>query len=495
MNDEIRMSNDELPEGWATVPVQELGHVQLGKMLDRAKNSGTPTAYLRNINVRWFEFDLSDLKTVLVSDDERERFSVLDGDLFICEGGEPGRSAVWKSGKSDIVYQKALHRFRTNGAILPDLLMYRFRLEAEAGSLHESFSGSTIKHFTRESLVKYKVPLPPLPEQKRIADKLEAVLGRVDACRARLDRVPALLKRFRQSVLAAATSGKLTEEWRDANECGEDAASLLERMAIERRAVHAKQGKNRKFREAEPVASEELPEIPKTWQWTNFDHCSSEISVGHVGPMKDRYVDKGVAFLRCQNVRPLRFNPHGLVCIPKGFHKELSKSELCGGEILVVRSGANTGDCCVFPCGFGEANCSDLVITRPLSGLSSEYGAIYVNSPTGQSLLDQKQAGVAQPHFNIGAMRVKAFPLAPFAEQQEIVRRVEDLFAFADRIEARLAVARKTVERLTPSVLAKAFRGELVSQDPNDEPASTLLERLNKQPVAKPARKTRAKRQ
>jgi type I restriction enzyme S subunit len=390
-----------------------------------------------------------------------------------------------------------MYQLRADSSIIDPRLLEAFLREPQTrqriDELKTGMSDSGL-NLTHDRFKTLEVPLAPLAEQKRIADKLEAVLGRVDACRARLGRVPALLKRFRQSVLAAATSGKLTEEWRDTNECGEDTASLLERMAIERRAVHAKQGKNRKFREAEPVASEELPEIPTTWQWTNFDHCSSEISVGHVGPMKDRYVDKGVAFLRCQNVRPLRFNPQGLVCISTGFHKELSKSELCGGEILVVRSGANTGDCCVFPCGFGEANCSDLVITRPLSGLSSEYGAIYVNSPTGQSLLDQKQAGVAQPHFNIGAMRVKAFPLAPFAEQQEIVRRVEDLFAFADRIEARLASAQKTVERLTPSMLAKAFRGELVSQDPNDEPASALLERLNKQPVAKPARKARTKR-
>jgi len=200
---------EDLPVGWTMARVGQLGEVQLGKMLDRAKNSGTPAPYLRNINVRWFGFDLTDLKTVLVSPDEQERFSVVDGDLFICEGGEPGRAGVWRNGKSDLVYQKALHRFRTNGSILPDLLMYRFRLDAEVGSLHQSFSGSTIKHFTKESLVKYQIPLAPLAEQKRIADKLEAVLGRVDACRTRLDRVPALLKRFRQSVLAAATSGKM----------------------------------------------------------------------------------------------------------------------------------------------------------------------------------------------------------------------------------------------------------------------------------------------
>ena len=479
MSDEVMaiagMSVDNLPSGWIFAPLADLAANRSGNSkLIKGKQSDTPSQ-----EFPYPGFSASGQDVWLSTYDHEGRAIIISA-----VGARCGK-AFEANGKWSAIANT--HIVRPNESVL-DMKLFWYLINDENFWVRGGSAQPFVKvNKTFERLF----PLAPLAEQKRIADKLEAVLGRVDACRARLDRVPALLKRFRQSVLAAATSGKLTEEWRDATECCEDAASLLERMATERRAVHAKQGKNRKFREAEPVASEELPDIPTTWQWTNFDHCSSEISVGHVGPMKDRYVDKGVAFLRCQNVRPLRFNPHGLVCIPKGFHKELSKSELCGGEILVVRSGANTGDCCVFPSGFGEANCSDLVITRPLSGLSSEYGAIYVNSPTGQSLLDQKQAGVAQPHFNIGAMRVKAFPLAPFAEQQEIVRRVEDLFAFADRIEARLATAQKTVERLTPATLAKAFRGELVPQDPSDEPASALLERIRRERIfkAKPGRK------
>ena len=228
------------------------------------------------------------------------------------------------------------------------------------------------------------------------------------------------------------------------------------------------------------LRTEDLPTVPETWRWTNFDHCAWEITVGHVGLNEDRYVEKGVTFLRCQNVRPLKFDTDGLVFIPTDFHKQLSKSELLGGEILVVRSGANTGDCCVFPRNLGAANCSDLVITRPLSGLSSEYGALYVNSPAGQALLTLNQTGIAQPHFNIGAMRVKAFPLPPLAEQQEIVRRVAGLFALADQLEQRLAQARKQVDKLTPSLLARAFAGQLVPQNPADEPAEKLLARIQK---------------
>lgn len=160
----------EVPPGWTIARLGDLGDVRLGKMLDKVKNRGLPTRYLRNINVRWFRFDLTDLQRLLVSEDERELLSVQDGDLFICEGGEPGRCAVWRNGASSFVYQKALHRFRTSGAIVPELLMYRLRHDADSGALQDAFTGTTIKHLTRESLSRYEIPLPPINEQKRIAD-------------------------------------------------------------------------------------------------------------------------------------------------------------------------------------------------------------------------------------------------------------------------------------------------------------------------------------
>jgi type I restriction enzyme S subunit len=209
------MDGQESPVGWLLAPVDNLGELRLGKMLDKSKNQGIPVKYLRNINVRWFSFETDDLLTLLASPDEIEKLSIADGDLLICEGGEPGRCAVWRGGPNNLVYQKALHRFRSYGGIIPELLMYSLRNEAEQGTLSESFTGSTIKHLTRESLARYNVSVAPLNEQRRIAAKLNTTLAAVDACRQRLDGVAAILKRFRQAVLAAATSGELTREWRE----------------------------------------------------------------------------------------------------------------------------------------------------------------------------------------------------------------------------------------------------------------------------------------
>src|SRR5947208_3633364 len=118
------MTTEALASGWARVLLDEVADVQLGKMLDKAKNTGELRPYLRNINVRWFGFDLEDIAQIRMSDAEAERFAIRDGDLLVCEGGEPGRCAVWRGGSTNLTYQKALHRVRVSEALHPNLLAW-----------------------------------------------------------------------------------------------------------------------------------------------------------------------------------------------------------------------------------------------------------------------------------------------------------------------------------------------------------------------------------
>ena len=289
--------------------------------------------------------------------------------------------------------------------------------------------------------------LAPLNEQKRIAEKLDRLLARVDAAKARLDKIPPLLKRLRQAILAAATTGKLTEEWREEN--GIDQT---------------------------------------TWLDTTFGTISAEITVGFVGKMADKYQDSGIPFLRSQNVRAFRFNAENLLYISEDFHRQIFKSRLTPGDLAIVRSGA-PGTTCVIPDELPIANCSDLVIVRPGDELDPHFGAIYMNSEVAQRHVETNRVGVAQQHFNVGSMKEMDVHLPSLTEQNEIVRRVEELFAIAARIEAQYRTARARVDRLTQSLLAKAFRGELVPQDPNDEPAAALLERIRAQRAAAPQAK------
>lgn len=484
----VLLSDDALlPDGWTETTIGDIAEVVGG---------GTPkSTEAENFSSNgqpWITpADLSGFSGMYVS---RGRRDLSDRGSKSCSAVLMPKGAVLMSSRAPIGYVAiAANPISTNQGfksfVLADGAMPEFVyfwLKSNKAELENMGSGSTFAEISGTRAKDIPLILAPLAEQGRIVEKIKELLPFVDAARERLICVPAILKRFRQAVLAAACSGRLTTEWRETQSGTESASVLLERMLPERFNQWKVRHQTRKYQEPEPVLDEELPAIPETWCWTNFDHCSWEITVGHVGPMKDRYVGSGIPFLRSQNVRPLRFDSIGLVQIPPDFHKQLSKSKLEGGEILVVRSGANTGDCCVFPNELGEANCADLVLTRPLSGLCAEYAALYVNSPEGQARLNLRETGIAQPHFNIGAMRVKAFPLPPAQEQQEIVKRVRALFSLTESVERNIAASRHRAEKLTQAILSKAFRGGLVPTEAelarregrSYEPASELLVRI-----------------
>ena len=162
-------------------PLARLGdHVGacLGKMLDAKKNKGTPQPYLGNSNVRWGEFDLVDLAEMRFEATEEERYSLRPGDLVICEGGEPGRCAIW-SGPQGMKIQKALHRIRSMETLDNHYLLYWFRHAAKTGYLDAHFTGTTIKHLTGRAIAALEVPLPPVVTQRAMADVLKSLDDRI----------------------------------------------------------------------------------------------------------------------------------------------------------------------------------------------------------------------------------------------------------------------------------------------------------------------------
>jgi type I restriction enzyme S subunit len=201
--------------------------------------------------------------------------------------------------------------------------------------------------------------------------------------------------------------------------------------------------------------------------------------------MKNQYIEAGVPFLRSQNVREFHFSDENLLFISEDFHKKIYKSRLLPGDLAIVRSGA-PGTTCVIPKSLAISNCSDLVIARPSEKLNSYFGCIYMNSDIAKKTVFTNQVGVAQQHFNVGSMKKMLINLPSIPEQNEIVRRVEELFAFADQIEARVNIAQKRVNSMTQSILAKAFRGDLTAKWRIENPelitgknsAEALLEKI-----------------
>lgn len=159
---------------WEKVKLGNVTDSCLGKMLDQNKNKGDYQPYLANVNVRWGEFDLEDLPLMKFEELEQERYELKYGDLVICEGGEPGRCAIWKEQIPNMKIQKALHRVRVHDCLDYRYLFYWFLLAGKTGELDQYFTGATIKHMPGQKLKEVVIDKPPLEIQHRIADILSA---------------------------------------------------------------------------------------------------------------------------------------------------------------------------------------------------------------------------------------------------------------------------------------------------------------------------------
>jgi type I restriction enzyme S subunit len=354
--------------------------------------------------------------------------------------------------------------------------------------------------------------LPPLAEQRRIVAKLETLLGKVSSSQQRLARIPGLLKRFRQSVLAAACSGKLTADWRAESCVKEDATELLKLIAARRQRENAEEvrlaamagiRKPRQIRLSQiPDIEIDAANIPGNWAQTNIEF------VGHVTKLAGfeytqhiQLCDNGdVSVVRAQNVQMGRFVNENIKFISSDISNLLERSQLRGREVLMVFIGAGTGNVCMAPAE-GKWHLAPNVAKIDVDGFDAKYICLYLQSPIGFAQTFSLIKATAQQSLSMETIRQIRVNIAPLAEQQEIVRRVDKLFAFADRIEARLQQAQSHVDRLTQSILAKAFRGELVPTEAelarregrSYETASELLDRIR---VAKSdAQPTKPKKQ
>jgi type I restriction enzyme S subunit len=195
-----------VPESWAWIRFAAVGDQRLGKMLDAEKNRGELKPYLRNTNVQWMRFDLDDIKKMRVEESEANELRLQKGDLLICEGGEPGRCAIWNGEMPEMYFQKALHRVRPCSAILPEYLALNLQIDCRNDVLSGYFTGATIKHLTGRSLSQYPIPIPPLAEQHRIVAKVNELMALVDKLEAQLTA-----SRVAATTLMEAFVAELTE--------------------------------------------------------------------------------------------------------------------------------------------------------------------------------------------------------------------------------------------------------------------------------------------
>lgn len=372
-------------------------------------------------------------------------------------------------------------------AILPEFLMYA--LIAEGEDIRKFGKGTTHTTIYFPEVKAFHVCLPPLGEQRRIVAKIEELFSDLDAGVAALNRAKANLKRYRAAVLKAAVEGKLTEEWRAKHPAKEPASELLARILKERRqkweadqlAKFAAAGKEPpknwrdKYVEPSPPDTSGLPNLPDGWSWATAEQLCSQITDGeHIQPP---YQEEGFPMLTATHVRNGHVEFKNVRYISESdFRRCLQRCAPTQGDVLIVSVGATTGRAGIVQ------QCDPFALVRSVLLLKTIKPASFllhwIQSPWCQTWIGRASGATAQAHFYISDAKRMPVPFPPENEQSVIVDEVDRCLSLISIAENQIEQGLLRASRLRQSILKQAFEGKLVPQDPKDEPASVLMERL-----------------
>ncbi len=504
------IENSELRNGWAWASVDDLCDLNprhKAGIPDEREVSFVPMAAV------------SDSLGEITNSEVRPYREVKSGYTHFAEGDvlwakitpcmENGKSAVAKGLVNGLACGTTeFFVLRSKGAIIPEFLHFYIRQESYRGQAQRTMkSGVGHARVPKEFLLQTQVPLPPLPEQHRIVAKIEALQERSRKARAALEAIPPLLEQFRQSVLAAAFRGDLTADWRAQHPDVEPASVLLDRIRAERRRrweeaelakmqAKGKMPKDEKwkerYKEPEPVDETDLPELPEGWGWTTVEDVSAVVvDCPHSTPS---WTEKGRICVRTTEFRPGYLDLNQVRFVSEvTYRKRIERLQPKQGDILYSREGGILGVACIIPPRVELCLGQRMMLLRIEEKLSPRFVMHLLNSPLIQEKVRALTGGSASPHLNVGDVRKLPVPLPSPLEQEHIVRNIEEQLSATSEIGADVAENLELLDQLDQSILAKAFRGELVPQDPNDEPASVLLDRIRTEREAQSA-KPRAKK-
>jgi type I restriction enzyme S subunit len=505
-----------LPEGWQLSTLDEVAEIIRGVTFPsgekQSEHSVGSVMCLRTSNIQE-EIEWDDVLYIPSGYVKSEDRWLQPSDTLISMANSyelVGKVALLKRIPDKVTFGGFIAAVRTRG-IDPLFLFFSLREPETKERIRRSSSRTVnIANISLKTLHPTEILVPPIAEQRRIVAKIEALQERSRKAREALAEVGPLLEQFRQSLLAAAFRGDLTADWRAANPNVELASELLNRIRQERRrhweeSEQAKfekkntEPKNDKWKEKYPESQPfkfdgELPEIPQTWEWANWDSLTMWVTYGFTRPMP--HVETGPMIVTAKNVRNEGLRLDVVDHTTEEAFAELNPKDLpIPGDILIIKDGATTGRAALVPDDIGEfcINQSVGVVWLKYSPMHRLFLLRWVQSPLIQKMIQEAMAGMAMPHLSVTDFKAMPVPIPPLEEQLAICEALEFSLGTADSLRASTFESESELTQLDQSILAKAFRGELVPQDPSDEPASELLARIRSaREQTKPAKRTRS---
>lgn len=428
----------ELPENWV--------ETELGKITSKPQYGWTTKSaetgsikYLRTTDLTRGEINWETVPYCLKEPDKLSKYQLFNKDILISRAGSVGVSYRIINPPPDSVFASYLIRFR---AIKDNSKFIEYFLKSPLywKSISTISSGIAVQNINATKLSNLELPLPPTAEQERIVAKLDDLFSRLDKIKASLDKIPFLLKNFRQQVLTQAVTGKLTEEWRKGKDLEE-------------------------------------------WEEKLMKNACEKVQSGGT-PKGSKFETEGIPFFKVYNIvdQKISFDYKPQFISREIQDSQCKKSISYAGDVLMNIVGPPLNKVAIIPHTFPECNINQAItLFRPNENLLNKYLYYFLRegSPVN-SLINETRGVVGQVNISLTQCRNFKIKIPPIKEQKEIVNRVESLFAKADAIQQKYEVLKAKIEQLPQAILHKAFKGELVPQLESDGDAKDLLKEIKK---------------
>lgn len=489
------MDSSVLPESWAAVTLEAVAEVHDNlrepvNSTERKKRVGPFPYYGATGQVGWIDDFRQDGEFILLGEDGAPFFDPTKDKAYLVSG------KCWVNNHAHVIKGR-------EGVCLNRYLLYALNQVNYRGFAN----GTTRLKLTQAAMRQLPINLAPLAEQHRIVAKIEELFSELDQGVASLKTAREQLKVYRQSLLKNAFEGKLTAAWRAAHRDQlETAAALQQRIARERQIRYQQQfadwqsagqlgPKPKAPKPLPPLTAEELaelPELPAGWAWVRLGATNVEIFDGPFGSnlKSSDYVSDGVRVIRLENIGGMEFIEGKLSFITPEKYLDLEKHTVFPGDLVFSSFVTESVRVAMVPPSIEKAvNKADCFCIRLFGeALLNSFALHFLATRLVYKRLEEEIHGVGRPRINTTQLKNVAIPVCDIEEQRELLALIQEKLSEADQLDQTLAAALQQADALRQSILKKAFCGQLVKQDKNDEPATALLERIRAERISAPAR-------